>query len=992
MSLAVDGTISGTIAGGTAGTVSIINASTNDIVFLGIAINSATSQTVSTITTSGATWTKRKTTSIAGQLDVEEWYTTTGSAGTYAATITISAAATVSVVGISFSGGITSGPFDPNGSLPYGNNSVSTATISAATITTTNPVDMLIGFTAWRVGSGATITASAGYTLGPKASSGAASNAGITLGVEYKSVSTSGLSTQQPTLNEAAAWGILADAITAFQSGSVAITGTVKTSATEIGSGKISVSGSIKASSIEIGSGKVGVAGTIRSSTGEIASGKITVSGIIHSTIGTSGSGRVLYGTANATITPSATASGTVIVFGSSGEVNQVGHVLSTDNMVIYHSGTTIPAFDINTNRSISIAGSLQFKTPRAYGLSINLFDRVEAGYKGHESFYGWVYSIDKSNENIYQVTAYDGGYGLAQVVSSAGDVANTSTLSTSLLLGLFALQVQGLGVGKTDFLGVDYSANTVNTVFGWGFSSGQVLQKLESIMLGTGYVSVVDYLSNLTLSNYQYVSTILSTIMATVSVGTITLKENTDLFVVQSKQFNPATEYGKWTVTSIGTNSATITASTGSGKPSRTLGGNWLLLTNVATTLISTISAEYQSIFQNGVWVVTAWSPYWFETSGVDLGGSISSYIGDGNYAITSVGTIGIVISSISNATSIATLSASGVQGATYIRNPQNPIFACVKGTQIAEYNKLTVPGPTQLLLTGTAGTLTGRSIDYDGLNTMYTAVSGGTVWASDFYLKTSSAVATIGGTINTIIAPSAGVAYVGTSGGVVNVSTGATITGTSGNVPWLFADSVSGLVYVCTGSTLLPFFPVGGGSTTGTFSVQFNTTLGCASNDGTNRIFLSDSRQYEMMQYGSNLAWATLSPVTVTATDMTYDVSTKQLVATLYDSNLPVAVSLRMFNVGTNTVTFGTNCSVCAGTGTTARTVNAFITRQNLYNLQFQDGTFLYNAIIATVQVAQAGVTVTFQGSATIPTAFVGPTDVTQLVLWNVVSTNQQ
>lgn len=73
-----------------------------------------------------------------------------------------------------------------------------------------------------------------------------------------------------------------------------------------------------------------------------------------------------------------------------------------------------------------------------------------------------------------------------------------------------------------------------------------------------------------------------------------------------------------------------------------------------------------------------------------------------------------------------------------------------------------------------------------------------------------------------------------------------------------------------------------------------------------------------------------------------------------------------------------------------TSARTLDDSVTRQNLYNLTFADGTVLYDCVVSNVQIQQNGVVVTFKSNAsTVSVEFVGPPDTTQLSLWNVVAT---
>jgi hypothetical protein len=672
--------------------------------------------------------------------------------------------------------------------------------------------------------------------------------------------------------------------------------------------------------------------------------------------------------------------------------VNEIGNVKTTDAIQIYHEGQKMPGFDIQTSRGISTAGSLQFKTPATFGASINLYDRIEFGYRGHESFYGWAYSIDKSSEYIYQITAYDGGYGMAMfagltqgVISRAG-----ATMSVSGLLGNYALQVVGLGASKSDKLGVNVVQSELPVVFGWNFSGGQVLQKIEAVALGFGYVSYTDYLSNMTLSNYQIEAVYpygSGTVVSTTPVGTVLLRENTDGFVVQSKKFNPSEKYGFWQMNGLEASGATLSATVGVTQPQRTMGTNWLLVQASDATLLGTIANTYYDVFENGVWTVTAWSKRWFDTSGVDVGGSIASYIGDDRYLIMSSPSLGIAVMDMSEGGVM--FLTGGAVSATYVRNSESPQICAIQGSRISEVGGFLIGAPGVLGTIGTAGTLAGQSMDYDGLDTLYTATPSGTVYATNWYNGISSVVATIGSSITTILAPAPGVAYVGTPSGVVRVG-GGTIDGTSGYHAYrMFYDSTSNLVYICAGTSGVVSFLLGATSTSGTLTVSYavpeGVFIGCALQDGSGGIVLGGT--VSIATYTTQvISTVTVGSGTVIC-DMVYDTAYSQLAVLA-----PVSSANSTYVMFLNPTALGTPIRTAVFSGVAdqrMRVIDTVISRQNLYTLQFADGTTLYNCIVATVQVTQMGTTVTFTSGQVSAGAFAGPTDPTQLSLWNVVTT---
>lgn len=683
------------------------------------------------------------------------------------------------------------------------------------------------------------------------------------------------------------------------------------------------------------------------------------------------------------------------------GQINEIGNVKSTDPMTVYHEGATIAVYGMQTNRSTSTAGSFTFYAPYTIGSAINLGDRVEFGYRGHQAFYGWVYAIDKSNHYVYQITAYDGGYGMAQFAGlGQGDVPRSgATITVSGWLGNFAAQVVGLGAGWTDKLGVNITNAEIPQVLGWGFSQGQILSKLESVAMGLGFVAYTDYLSNLTLSNYMvpaiypYGS---GTVVGTSMVTNILLQENADGFVVQSKQFDPSEKYGFWQVNGLEASGATLSATVGATAPQRTMGTGWLFVATQDATILSAIANEYYNVFSEGVWTVTAWSKRWFDPGGVDTGGSLEAYIGDDKYLIAVGPLFGIGITNVSFLANMYTLETFGCSGGVYVPNSENPVIYAAQVPAITAWSKfLTTEVIVPVGTIGVSGTLTGQSIAYDGLDTLYTAVPGATsvVYATNWYSGVSSAIATIASSVTTILAPLPGVVLAGTPNGVVLVSSGLVIDGTSGYaVTRMFYDSTSNYVYVCAGTTTVPYFQAGKTSTVGTFNVGAaavpeGVRMGCALQDGGGGVVFGGTVSIAYGVGGIIASTVAVGSGTVLA-DMVYDTAYLHLIvaAAVSGAHTTNFISLNPTSLGSapqQTYAAGPNADP------NVRIINPVISRQNLYTIQFADGTTLYNCIITNSQVTQSGTTITFESGQTSPGAFAGPTDTTQLSVWNVVQT---
>jgi hypothetical protein len=277
----------------------------------------------------------------------------------------------------------------------------------------------------------------------------------------------------------------------------------------------------------------------------------------------------------------------------------------------------------------------------------------------------------------------------------------------------------------------------------------------------------------------------------------------------------------------------------------------------------------------------------------------------------------------------------------------------------------------------------------------------------------------------ITTILAPAQGVAYVGSNNGVVSVSTGGTVSGTNGYfVTWLFNDKANGNVYACTGGSLVPYFAVGTDITGGTLNagaaVPSGVIVGAANSINSSMIFLGGTNIAALMNNGTVAATATV-PAGFVITDMSFDTIYSQLLVTavgigtlsstvmavlaggeslLVSGTMQVTISsattlnstviYQYGLLGTALTLVGTIVVNSSSSSSQALTSDETVTRQNLYTLQFADGTTLYNATISDVQVSQTGVVVTFtSGQTTAGLTFVGAADTTQLSLWSVVQT---
>jgi len=163
-------------SGGTATSYSIgplTTANANDVILLRIYVLDNTNvgfPTVSSITGTGLTWTKRYTTGplpvdgTAAYYSIEEWYAIAASPlSAVTGTINLSGTPTESQAEFfGVSGADTSAPFDPNSSLPAVGHTSFSATPNATGISTTNPSTIILA----SVNAGIfSVSPQAGYTL-----------------------------------------------------------------------------------------------------------------------------------------------------------------------------------------------------------------------------------------------------------------------------------------------------------------------------------------------------------------------------------------------------------------------------------------------------------------------------------------------------------------------------------------------------------------------------------------------------------------------------------------------------------------------------------------------------------------------------------------------------------------------------------------------------------------------------------------------------------
>jgi hypothetical protein len=116
LALTIDGFADGS-GGTTTQTLTLTTTKTDDILVLYVQVNDTT---VSTVTSSGLTWTRRATVFSGGVSTVDEWYAVAASPlASHVITITYAGTASFSIATVfAVNGGKTSAPYDVNGSLP----------------------------------------------------------------------------------------------------------------------------------------------------------------------------------------------------------------------------------------------------------------------------------------------------------------------------------------------------------------------------------------------------------------------------------------------------------------------------------------------------------------------------------------------------------------------------------------------------------------------------------------------------------------------------------------------------------------------------------------------------------------------------------------------------------------------------------------------------------------------------------------------------------
>jgi hypothetical protein len=197
--LALDGSTSG--IGTNTITLTLATSNPNDILYLSVTEHS--SESVTSVTSAGLSWTPRATATNSGQVKVETWYATRPTSGSTTITITLNSNSYGNTaVAFGIAGADIANPFD--GSYVTGTGSGTTASTSK---TTNNANDFIIGATA--VDNTPTITAGSSFNLvATQAYPNLRENS-----VEYRGVSTAGAYTASFTLNQNNYWAMIIDAV-----------------------------------------------------------------------------------------------------------------------------------------------------------------------------------------------------------------------------------------------------------------------------------------------------------------------------------------------------------------------------------------------------------------------------------------------------------------------------------------------------------------------------------------------------------------------------------------------------------------------------------------------------------------------------------------------------------------------------------------------------------------------------------------------------------
>ncbi len=205
MTLALDGSVNGTIAAGSSGSVSLTTANTNDVIIVSVITANGTTASVSDA--AGLTWTQRLL--ATNTANTYEFYAISANAlSADSITVTLSATDNAVIVAFGVSGASTSSPFDGNGTTATGS-----GTAVSGSYTTANNGDFLIGIVGVYNATD-TITAGSGFTIIQQTN--IAKTRGklrATLGDEYEVLSTTGSQTVSATLSASNSWMLLIDAV-----------------------------------------------------------------------------------------------------------------------------------------------------------------------------------------------------------------------------------------------------------------------------------------------------------------------------------------------------------------------------------------------------------------------------------------------------------------------------------------------------------------------------------------------------------------------------------------------------------------------------------------------------------------------------------------------------------------------------------------------------------------------------------------------------------
>lgn len=222
MALGIEGANHNIFSGTNTGTVNVTTAGTNRILVVSVHNEkNGSRQTVSSVTSAGLTWTRRKAfafnASNTALQNLETWWAYAPSQLTaHTITVTLSAATDDATIGVfAVSGANVVSPWDSNAAIPATNSDITGAnsTGSVPGVSTTTPDCVLLGF--WGAGGTAssTPTVGTGYTQINSFSNGGGTNFSIQF-TEYKIVSAAQSGVTIPTaVATQKNWGMIGDAI-----------------------------------------------------------------------------------------------------------------------------------------------------------------------------------------------------------------------------------------------------------------------------------------------------------------------------------------------------------------------------------------------------------------------------------------------------------------------------------------------------------------------------------------------------------------------------------------------------------------------------------------------------------------------------------------------------------------------------------------------------------------------------------------------------------